>query len=343
MKILTIAVPAYNCENTINICLDSLLGVHADVEVILVNNGSEDGTGAILESYVDRYPQDFQILDKEHGEIGSAINLAMQAATTPWFKIIDPDDRFEPAGLQELVEVLRGLQAESPEPEMVVSDFLYAIERPGAPQAELIVGDYANVFPGRGITSWSRMKNFRVDQLLGKQSLTYSKKLLSKINLHLPENLAYAEELFAYEPLPHVRRIYYLDTPVYIYCLGRPGQNSHLPVMVDHMKDLMLLVLEMFRRVRITSVKPQRLKSYMYRHIARMIATCMMLMRANSPGKNDTLKQMDLFWQELIKVDPEAARKLQQKPMLNPKRLLKAAGTYVQPQVYNLVGKVFML
>lgn len=343
MNYLTLAIPAYQAEFTMGTCLDSLIAAGIEgLEVLVVNDGSNPQISQTVEGYVAKYPDHIRLLNKEYGGLGSALNLALREATCPWFRILDGDDRLDPQGLAKLMEVLRDLEEENPKPELVVADYYYEIPRKGGTKY-LERASFANVFPEVGINSWSRLKNFAIDQILGKQSLVYRLDLLRKIKLRLPDQLAYVDEIFSYEPLPHVRRIYYLDEPVYIFPVGRPNQASNMKVMERHLKDLLAVALEMFRRVRLDSVRPQRLQQYMYRHMARVIAVCLMLSCDEEQGNVASLKTMDLIWSEFAKINAPAAHALQKKPMLNSKRILKAAKSYVEQDVYNLIDKVFII
>ena len=52
----SVIIPAYNAERTIRRCLDSLVSiVRDDVELLVINDGSKDGTGEICQEYAERY------------------------------------------------------------------------------------------------------------------------------------------------------------------------------------------------------------------------------------------------------------------------------------------------
>ena len=55
MKQLTIAVPAYNSEMFLHICLDSMAGADDRLEVIVINDGSKDKTLEVANSYAEKY------------------------------------------------------------------------------------------------------------------------------------------------------------------------------------------------------------------------------------------------------------------------------------------------
>ena len=51
MKLLSIAIPSYNSEKFMRKCIESLLPGGEEVEIIVVNDGSKDGTGAVADEY----------------------------------------------------------------------------------------------------------------------------------------------------------------------------------------------------------------------------------------------------------------------------------------------------
>ncbi|MDO4207316.1 MAG: glycosyltransferase family A protein, partial [Lachnospiraceae bacterium] len=77
MKQLTIAVPAYNSEMFLHICLDSMAGADDRLEVIVINDGSKDKTLEVANSYAEKYPDQIRVIDKENGGHGSGINAAL--------------------------------------------------------------------------------------------------------------------------------------------------------------------------------------------------------------------------------------------------------------------------
>ena len=56
MKLLSIAIPCYNSESYMRKCVDSLLAGGEDVEIIIVDDGSSDGTAEIADEYAGNYP-----------------------------------------------------------------------------------------------------------------------------------------------------------------------------------------------------------------------------------------------------------------------------------------------
>lgn len=78
MPHFSVIIPAYNAENTIERCLDSVLAqTYSDFECIVVNDGSTDKTTDILDSYAKKDTR-FKIIHKENGGVSSARNVGLE-------------------------------------------------------------------------------------------------------------------------------------------------------------------------------------------------------------------------------------------------------------------------
>ncbi|PXX48929.1 glycosyltransferase involved in cell wall biosynthesis [Hungatella effluvii] len=94
---VSIIVPVYNVEKYIAVCLSSLIVQTIDsYEVIIVDDGSTDGSASIIKKYVDEYPQLIKFYEKENGGLGSARNLGLQYASGEYIGFVDSDDWIDP-------------------------------------------------------------------------------------------------------------------------------------------------------------------------------------------------------------------------------------------------------
>ena len=92
MKLLTVTVPCYNSQDYMEKCIESLLCGGERVEIIVINDGSKDNTGAIGDRYAARYPDIVKVIHQENGGHGAGINAGLKAATGKYFKVVDSDD-----------------------------------------------------------------------------------------------------------------------------------------------------------------------------------------------------------------------------------------------------------
>lgn len=99
---LSIIIPVYNVEKYLKECLDSIYAVeNIDKEVILVNDGSTDGSLEILKEYEKKYPTITKLIDKKNGGVSSARNAGIQAAEGEYISFIDSDDWIDPKKYEE--------------------------------------------------------------------------------------------------------------------------------------------------------------------------------------------------------------------------------------------------
>lgn len=89
---ISVIIPVYNAEATLNKCVDSVLGQQfADFELILVDDGSKDGSLLICEEYA-RKDSRVTIIHKENGGVSSARNRGLEIAKGNWVTFVDSDD-----------------------------------------------------------------------------------------------------------------------------------------------------------------------------------------------------------------------------------------------------------
>lgn len=101
---LSIIIPAYNAEAYLPQCLDSILAQeHQDCEVIVVDDGSTDGTAALLE----RYP-DVKVVHQENHGMSTARNRGLDEARGEYILFVDSDDLLTAGALETLVAELSG-------------------------------------------------------------------------------------------------------------------------------------------------------------------------------------------------------------------------------------------
>ncbi len=103
MKI-SVIVPIYNTEQYLSRCLDSIISQSfTDFELLLIDDGSTDGSGIICDSYADR-DRRIRVFHKENGGVSSARNLGIDKAQGEWLYFVDSDDELLPGGLSTLVD-----------------------------------------------------------------------------------------------------------------------------------------------------------------------------------------------------------------------------------------------
>ena len=112
-KKVSVCIPFYNIEPYVRRCLDSVLGnTYQNLEVICVNDGSTDGTSAVLHEYAEKDSRVI-VVDKENGGIVSARQAAMDIAAGDFISFIDGDDWVHPQFFEILVSVREKTDADA--------------------------------------------------------------------------------------------------------------------------------------------------------------------------------------------------------------------------------------
>ena len=89
---VSIVIPMYNVQNYIDKCLESILGQnYHDYEVILVNDGSTDGTQKICEKYTEQYQQ-FKLIQTKNQGPAAARKAGVKSAQGKYIMFLDADD-----------------------------------------------------------------------------------------------------------------------------------------------------------------------------------------------------------------------------------------------------------
>ncbi len=103
---LSLIIPIYNTESYLPRCVDSILSQsYTDFELLLVDDGSTDNSGAICEEYAQKDTR-IKVFHRENGGICAARNTGLDNAQGEWIYLVDSDDELIPEGLQTLVDCI---------------------------------------------------------------------------------------------------------------------------------------------------------------------------------------------------------------------------------------------
>ena len=215
---VSVIVPAYNAEKTIGRCVDSILhqDFH-DLELIVMDDGSTDGTPDLLDAYA-RQDDRVRVVHKPNSGVSDTRNQALDLARGEWVQFLDADDWIVPEATKLLVR-----SAEENDCQMVVADFYRVIgkkvSRKGDIDAEGVLtredyGDYMMQNPS----------DFYYGVLWNK---LYRRDIIEAHELRMDTSLDWCEDfIFNMEYVLHTRRIYPLHVPIYYYVKTPPTRQT---------------------------------------------------------------------------------------------------------------------
>ncbi len=103
--LVSVVVPVLNVAGLLPRCLDSLLAqTHRPLEIIVVDDGSTDDSGAVIDRYAARHPEVYPVHQRHRG-LGPARNVALALARGEYVAMVDADDWVEPGFIADTVRI----------------------------------------------------------------------------------------------------------------------------------------------------------------------------------------------------------------------------------------------
>ena len=123
MLLLSVIVPVYNVEKYLNRCVASICGqTYRAIEVILVDDGSGDGSGRICDEWAKKDAR-VRVLHVENGGVSRARNLGMEAARGDYICFVDSDDWLDLDYFAAAVPVL-----EKERPKLLLNNYVGSVK-----------------------------------------------------------------------------------------------------------------------------------------------------------------------------------------------------------------------
>lgn len=104
-------MPVYNMERFIRFAIDSVIAQsYTNYELIIIDDGSKDGSRQIIEEYIAKYSHDFSIIYhfQQNQGLACARNTGIKISSGEYIALLDPDDVWLPERLSEGVKILNG-------------------------------------------------------------------------------------------------------------------------------------------------------------------------------------------------------------------------------------------
>lgn len=331
-KLLSIAIPSYNSEAYMEHCIETLLTGGERVEIIVVNDGSKDRTAEIADSYAAKYPSIVKAVHQENGGHGEAVNAGLRNASGKFFKVVDSDDWVDE---KALTQVLDTLEVYRDDIELLISNYVY--EKQGAKHKKVM--EYSKYLPINRVFTWDDMKPFPIGKYLLMHSVIYKTEMLKECGLTLPKHTFYVDNIFVFDPLPNVKRMYYLNVDFYRYFIGRDDQSVNEKVMIRRLDQQMRVNRIMAESYLKHDVTNAYLQKYMFNYLS--IITTVSSILAIKSSTEEHLKMKDELWADLKALDRGLYRKLRYTVLGIGVNLPGVVGRKLAIVVYKIAQKVY--
>lgn len=225
-KVLTVSIAAYNVADYLQKALESCIVQNAEkLEVIVVNDGSADGTLEVARGFEHRMPGTFRVIDKPNGGYGSTVNASLSVATGRYFRLLDGDDWFDTDSLEHLIDSLGSCEEDA-----VFTPYTKVFENGDEPE---LVDELPQMPEGS-----HGMGSFAPQGVMAACALTFKTSVLRTMGFRMTEHCFYTDTEYAVLPFRSISSIRILKSPLYCYRIGREGQSMSVSGMERHYKDV---------------------------------------------------------------------------------------------------------
>lgn len=210
MAKVSVVVPVYNCEKYLNKCLESISSQsYSDLEIILVDDGSTDSSGAICDAFAQKDGR-FKAYHKLNGGVSDARNFGLEKASGEYITFVDSDDYILSDAVKKAEEYM--LQS---------VDLIFF-----APTESMLKIGYEKFTP---LTRSEVIENYSVWQkyFYSPWSKFFKKSIIVEHGLKFNEQMKYNEDAeFIHRYLSFCFKVCFVNDYFYIYTV-RKGSLSH--------------------------------------------------------------------------------------------------------------------
>ena len=288
--------------------IESLLPGGDRVEIIIIDDGSKDNTGAIADVYAEKYPDIVRVIHQENGGHGEGINQGLAHATGTYFKVLDSDDTVSRDFLRYL-DTLEQCERDGGV-DLFITNYYY-VHSDGIGDRSI---NYSNAFPTGRIFGWEDTKMLRMHQLLTIHSCTFRTEAMRRWAEPLPKKVFYEDNLMVYKTLPHVQRMYYMNTELYRYWIGRPDQSVQEEVMKKRYHHQILVTEKCFAACHLDDIPNKKLRKHLHHELFMMFGISILFTRLNKTAETDAA--LDRMWETCIAFDPKWGRHFRERTLL---------------------------
>ena len=228
MPFVTLIIPIYNAERYLRRCLDSVMEqTYADMEVLLMNDGSTDGSLAICREYEEKDLR-FRTIDKENTGVSDTRNQAMLLARGTYLQFLDSDDWLTPDATESLAEAARADDCD-----LVVADF-YRVNGKRYVEKKHIKKTYVMTREEFAMEMAEDPADFYYGVMWNK---LYRKSILLEHQIQCDTSMNWCEDfVLNLQMIRHAERFRALQKPIYYYMKRKGSLVSTEAVSTEAVK-----------------------------------------------------------------------------------------------------------
>ena len=205
-ELISVVVPVYNVRTYLEKCFDSVAGQsYRNLEIILVDDGSTDGSGELCEELAGRDNR-VRVIHKKNGGLGSARNAGIDAAKGEILSFVDSDDWIEPGMYDTMTEIMHRENAQ------IIACGIKRVSEAGEVSFYQDNLEERRVFTREEalieLPKNERLSNSMCNKLFRRETIK---------GLHINEHIFYEDNPFTPQCFARAERVAYTAEPFYCY------------------------------------------------------------------------------------------------------------------------------
>ena len=242
---LSIIIPVYNVENYLRRCLDSILLQPSSItyEILLIDDGSSDKSGAICDEYQSNFPNVF-VSHIENNGVAEARNLGISLSKGNYLYFMDPDDFLSDNFFDKISSNLKQKW-----------DVLCFGYNEIKENRNTVLSCRPHFYTHCGLLGKNEFRNefielFKTDMMYNVWSRIYNKTFILKHDIRFPNKQIGEDTLFNFQVYRHLNTILFIDSTLYNYIAGRSGSAltsfhpRRIEIQLDELQELQKLLKE---------------------------------------------------------------------------------------------------
>ena len=322
MKLISVIVPAYNIENYIQGCMDSILSqTYGNLEIIAVDDGSTDNTGKILDEYA-RKDQRIRVIHQENKGLSGARNAALEIARGEYIGYVDGDDRIRPEMYETMIT-----ECEKNNAEMAIT--AYAQIGENAEQTDC-TGDVIPMQRDDALDAYiCDNRSFNIYNSVW--SRLYKADIVR--DLRFPVGRNSEDIIYTTTAMCRMKKCVFIDRPMYEYTVGRPDSIMNVKLHERRFGDEIPFLkeqLEIFK----ANAEPLLYEKAVYHY-------CRRLLFYFTDFKNRKMKESARGIAEVLDEDRELIDEIYKKPFVATGDKKRMDLFLKSPRAYYILGRIY--
>ncbi len=231
--LVSVVIPVYNVASYLSRCLDSVLGqTYSHIEVILVDDGSSDGSERICDEYAEK-DERIAVIHKKNGGLSDARNIGLSCSNGEYLTFVDSDDYIADTYIGTLMDIIVKYQAD-----IAICGYRELSPSENSQNAYSKQNSNINLNVRNSLNNFNTYNIVLMDKAIALSNLLYQKLYNTSVwgkmyhrdkweSLNFPPGMLYEDQAVLPFVFARADIVVYINAELYFYC-QRSGNISHM-------------------------------------------------------------------------------------------------------------------